>query len=123
MRRHDQVSADGDGEPVPAGHTSHFFARPATRAGNRAGVLALISFAALLTSAVGVNAFERRALGDVFDVVKPLLIVIFALSGFGALALSLRGLKGGERSYVVWAAFVVGLFATALMIAEFTVME
>ncbi len=92
--------------------------RPATGAGRWAGWLALVAFATLFTSAIVNMAFE-----SVSDVVRLTVVAIFALSGLGALALSVRRLMMRERSIVVWAAFVVGLFATALMIGELTFLE
>lgn len=88
--------------------------------------MALIAFAALIASTVVTNAFERHAPGTVYDVTQVTRLVsgaIFAVSGISALPLSLRSMKSGERSILVWAALAVGLFATALIIGEFTFLE
>jgi hypothetical protein len=88
--------------------------------------MSLIAFAALIASAILTNAFEREDSGtvhDVMQVAKPIIIASFAVSGLAALAFSLSSLKRGERSIIVWAALAVGLFATTLMIGEFTVLE
>ena len=128
MQEHDQASDTGGGEPVPTlvPHASRFFARPATRAGHRAAWMSLTAFAALTASTIVTNAFERHDPGTVYDVMQVtrlIMIAIFAVSGLGALALSLRSLMRSERSIIVWAALAVGLFATTLIIGEFTFLE
>jgi hypothetical protein len=122
------VSDTGGGEPAPTlvPHASRFFARPATRAGHWAAWMSLIAFAALIAFNVLTDAFERQDSGTVYDVMQVtrlIILAIFAVSGLGALALSLRSLMRSERSIIVWAALAVGLFATTLIIGEFTFME
>ena len=88
--------------------------------------MSLIAFAALIASTILTNAYERQDSGtvhDVMQVTRPAIVVVFALSGLGALSLSLRSLTRSEHSIVVWAALAVGLFATTLMIGEFTFLE
>jgi hypothetical protein len=88
--------------------------------------MSLIAFAALIAFNVLTNAFERQGPGTVHDVVQAtrlIILAILAISGLGALALSLRSLMRDERSIIVWAALAVGPFATLLLIAEVTVLE
>lgn len=104
-------------------HVSRFSERPATSVGHWAGRTALIAFATIFTSAVVNVVFEGPNESTADDVFKLTVVTIFTLSGVSALVLSVRSLMLRERSFAVWAALVVGLLATLLMIAEFTVME
>lgn len=128
MQEHDQAGDTGGGDPVTTlvPHAGRFFARPATSAGLWAAWMSLTAVAALIASVIVANTFERHAPGTVYDVmhVTRLIIgVIFVVSGLCAFALSLRGLMRGERSIFAWAALVVGLFATTLIVGEFTFLE
>lgn len=84
--------------------------------------MSLTAFAAISASIILHAIFERQD-STIFDVVRVVVGTIFAVSGISAFALSLRSLIKGERSIIIWAAFVVGVFATTLIVAEFTLME
>ncbi|MFY9264885.1 MAG: hypothetical protein WAO61_05615 [Solirubrobacterales bacterium] len=111
---------------TPELHASEFTQRPATSTGRWAGRSCLIAIAAILAVNIAINPFENEApgaVGDIRDVARATLGVIFVLSGFAALVLAARSLMARERSFVVWAALIIGVLVTTLMIAEFTVME
>jgi hypothetical protein len=57
------------------------------------------------------------------EAMRVACIAAFAASGVTALVLAILGLTRGDRSIVVWASLVLGALATALLVAEFTIME
>lgn len=99
-----------------------FLSRPTTRAGHLSARMSLVAFGAVGAQIILNEAFESQG-STIWDVVRLIVGLIIALSGISAFALSLRGLLKGERSGLVWVAFVVGLFVATLLVAEFTLIE
>jgi hypothetical protein len=92
--------------------------KPETRTGRRAGWAALAAVLALLIA----NTLLADASG-VLEAMRVASIVAFAASGVTALVLAVLSLTRGDWSIVVWASLVLGALATALLVAEFTIME
>lgn len=123
MNNHDEIN---EPVPEPTAHTSRFTERPATRPGRWALWSSLAALAALVIANISralTEGDDSGTLYEIFEVVRVTLVGIFFLGGLGALALSLRGLKSGERSVFVWVALAIGALATTLLVLEFTVME
>ena len=91
---------------------------PETRLGRRAGWAALTAVLALLIA----NTVLADGSGAV-DAMRIACIAAFAVAGVTALVLSVLSLARGDRSVVVWASLVLGALATALLVAEFAVLE
>lgn len=92
--------------------------QPRTRTGRRAGLAALAAVLALLIA----NTVLADS-GGVLEVMRVACIAAFLVCGVAALIFAVLSLTRGDWSIVVWASLVLGALATALLVAEFTIME
>ncbi len=79
--------------------------------------------AVVAVSAIAVSIALNALVTGLPSIMRLLIGVVFLVGGVSAFVTSLIAVKNGDRRASVWAAMFVGALATALLIAEFTVME
>lgn len=89
----------------------------------RSAAVAILAFITLVAISLLFETHTAGTVNDIIEIVRLIIGLVFTLSGVAALALSARSLISGEHSGLLWAAFVIGLLATLLMVGEFTVLE
>jgi hypothetical protein len=92
--------------------------QPTTRSGDAAKWLSGLALFALVTSAL-----LAQFINDIPHVLRLAIVGVFTVCGVGGFVAAGRALMLQDRRASVWAAFVVGLAATLLTVAEFTIME
>jgi hypothetical protein len=98
--------------PVPA---------PTSPDGRRAWWFVLAAVVSLLVLNLLIKG--STASGTAVDVIRGVLVIVFAGGGAAALVSAIRAIRQGDRGLLVWVAGAIGLAIVLLMVAEFTVME
>jgi len=105
--------------PTPPARPRLVLSLPRTPAGKWAGWLALGAFASLVLA----NILMAAGMTGSRNVLRLVLLLMFAVGSVGALVQSVRALVDHDRSVVVWTSLVFGVSAAVLLLAEFTIME
>jgi hypothetical protein len=89
-----------------------------TGAGRAAVVLATVT-AVVLSVSVALNLVFTA----LPEVARVCIAVIVATGGIGSLVFGCRALMRGDRRPFIWTATSIGLVATLLLLAEFTILD